>query len=256
MTVAEQCEEAAVVVYSVVTPLRVRLFAKSIGKLAKTDAVDAAALAKFGEATRPRCTRPERRRVRALVDRRRDLVEQCTAERNRLTQAIQEMLHDILEHMHWLDNAIRELDQRIARALHESKELREPAERSRTVKGVGVVTAATMVALVPELGSLDRRQIAALVGLAPFANESGARQAHRRIYGSRAAVRSVLYMSALVAARFNPQFRTLHRRLITAGKLHKVTLTAVSRKLFTVLNAMQREHAAWRPPSYEPAPTP
>jgi transposase len=246
--VAEQCELASVP-YSVVNPLRVRQFAKSIGRLAKTDSIDAGVLAAFGQATRPRRSErlsPEKRRLRALVERRRDLILLRTAEKNRLKQADADTRQDIAEHIGWLDAAVTRIDRRIAAAIREQDELRDQSERLQSVKGVGTVTAATLLALLPELGQLDRRQVAALVGLAPFASESGARQGHRRIYGGRAAVRSVLYMAALVAARSNPHFKALHQRLVAAGKPQKVALTAVARKLLTVLNAMQRDQAPWR----------
>jgi len=247
--VAEQCELASVP-YSIVNPLRVRQFAKSIGRLAKTDSIDASVLAAFGQATHPRRSEqlsPEKRALRALVERRRDLILLRTAEKNRLKQAAKNIREDIAEHIAWLDTAVTRIDRRIAAAIREQDELRHQSERLQSVKGVGSVTAATLLALLPELGQLDRRQVAALVGLAPFASESGSRQSHRRIYGGRAAVRSVLYMAALVAARSNPHFRALHLRLVAAGKPQKVALTAVARKLLTVLNAMQRDRSAWLP---------
>lgn len=246
--VAEVCD-ALSVTYSVVNPLRVRQFAKATGRLAKTDRVDAEVLSAFGHATRPRPSRPlppEKARLRALVERRRDLIQLRTAEKNRLSQSPAETRDSVQTHITWLDEAIAELDQLVDNALRDAEQLHQAAQRMRSVKGVGPVTATTLLALLPELGTLDRRQIAALVGLAPFANESGPRRAHRRIYGGRAAVRSVLYMSALVASRSNPAFAALHKRLIAANKPQKVALTAVARKLLTVLNAMARDGSSWR----------
>jgi transposase len=246
--VAEVCD-AQSVTYSIVNPLRVRQFAKATGKLAKTDRVDAEVLSAFGLATRPRPSRPlppETARLRALVERRRDLIQLRTAEKNRLQQAPAETRQSVQAHIAWLDDAISELDELVDTALNEAEHLHQAAKRMRGIKGVGPVTATTLLALLPELGTLDRRQIAALVGLAPFANESGPRRGHRRIYGGRAAVRSVLYMSALVASRSNPTFRAIYERLIAANKPQKVVLTAVARKLLTVLNAMARDGSSWR----------
>jgi transposase len=246
--VAEVCD-AESVTYSIVNPLRVRQFAKATGRLAKTDRVDAEVLSAFGQATRPRPSRPlppEKARLRALVERRRDLIQLRTAEKNRLPQAPKETRESVQAHIAWLDYAISELDRLVDTALRDVQELHQAAQRMRSIKGVGPVTAATILALLPELGTLDRRQIAALVGLAPFANESGPRRGHRRIYGGRAAVRSVLYMSALVASRSNPTFKAAYQRLIAANKPQKVALTAVARKLLTVLNAMARDGSSWK----------
>ncbi len=247
--VAEVCD-AESVTYSIVNPLRVRQFAKATGRLAKTDRVDAEVLSAFGQATRPRPSRPlspEKARLRALVERRRDLIQLRTAEKNRLAQSPKETRGSVQEHIAWLDNAISEIDQLVDVALREADELHRAAQHMRSVKGVGPVTAATILALLLEPGTLDRRQIAALVGLAPFANESGPRRGHRRIYGGRAAVRAVLYMSALVASRSNPPFKAMYQRLIAANKPQKVALTAVARKLLTVLNAMARDGSSWKP---------
>jgi transposase len=245
--VADACH-ALSVTYSIVNPLRVRQFAKATGRLAKTDRIDAEVLAAFGRATRPRASQPlspERVLLRAQVDRRRDLVQMRTGEKNRLKQAAELCREDIQEHITWLNEAFTELDDSIARATVDDDNLKAEAAQLRSVKGVGPVTAATLLALLPELGKLDRRQIAALVGLAPFSNESGPRRAHRRIYGGRSAVRSALYMSAL-ASRCNPVFRATYRRLIDAKKPVKVALTAIARKLLTVLNAMVRDGTSWQ----------
>ena len=246
--VAEVCS-AEGVAYSVVNPLRVRQFAKATGRLAKTDSVDATVLAEYGRATEPRSSRlptVAQTKLRALIERRRDLILARSAEKNRLKQSCEHTRSGIEAHISWLNEAVCGLDDEITEAMRGFEELRESARRMQSVKGVGAVTAATLLALVPELGRLDRRQIAALVGLAPFAQESGRRCAPRRIYGGRAAVRSVLYMSAMVAARSNPRLRAFYERMIEANKPPKVALTAVARKLLTMLNAMQRDETDWR----------
>lgn len=245
-TVVDGCEAAATT-YSVVNPLKVRRYAQACGRWAKTDAIDATVLAAFGRAVPQHPSRRlsrERRRLRDCVDRRTDLIRMRTAEKNRakLASAIRK---DVERHIAWLDKEVAKLDKKIANLLEEDDALHSQSQRLQTVKGVGPVTAATLLALLPELGQIDRRRIAALVGLAPFANDSGPRRGHRRIYGGRAIVRSVLYMAAMVASRCNPVFKDAYQRLIAKGKPVKVALAAVARKLLTVLNAMARDQADW-----------
>ncbi len=247
--VATGCE-AAQVTYSIVNPLRVRRYAQACGKWAKTDAIDANVLAAFGRAVPQRPTRPlsrERRELRGLVERRGDLIRIRTAEKNRLAPASPEMAKHVARHIAWLNTEVRKLDRAIAEAL-KGETLKSSSRRLQTVKGVGPVTAATLLALLPELGQLERRPIAALVGLAPFANDSGPRRGHRRIYGGRATVRTALYMAAMVAARCNPVFKRMYGRLKDElKKPSKAPLTAVARKLLTVLNAMIRSGTDWSP---------
>lgn len=247
--VAEECH-ARGVTYSIVNPLNARRFAQATGAFAKTDTVDARVLAAFGRAVPQRPTvrlSPERAHLRELVERRRQLLEQSTAEKNRRKLASAALGESIERHIAWLSAEVAELDAAISAAIAASESLQEHAVRLGSVKGVGAVTVATLLALLPELGTLDRRAIAALVGLAPFANDSGSRRGHRRIYGGRAAVRSVLYMAAMVASRCNPPLRAMYLRLVERGKPTKVAITAVARKLLTILNAMTRDAAPWNP---------
>ena len=246
--VLEQCHVLGVAC-SVVNPLRARRFAEAIGKLAKTDPIDAHVLASFGRATRPRPTEPptpERRHLRLLVERRTDLLRIRTAEKNRLKSpgALEE---PIQRHIDWLDQEVLLLEGQIQAAVEAEPDMANQAERMKAIKGVGSVTVATLLALLPELGRLDRREIAALVGLAPFASDSGPRRGHRRIYGGRASVRTVLYMAAMVASRWNPHLKAFADRLRSKGKPTKVVFTAVARKLLVSLNAMVRDDAVWSP---------
>lgn len=247
-SVLEQCH-ALGVACSVVNPLRARRFAEAIGKLAKTDPIDAQVLASFGRATNPRPTEPpspERRHLRSLVERRIDLLRIRTAEKNRL-KSPGALVEPIQRHIDWLNEEVGLLDQLIQAAVGADAEMARQADKMKEIKGVGAVTVATLLALLPELGQLNRREIAALVGLAPFASDSGPRRGHRRIYGGRASVRTVLYMAAMVASRWNPYLKAFAERLRSRGKPTKVVFTAVARKLLVSLNAMVRDDAVWSP---------
>lgn len=253
-TVADGCESLGVT-YSIVNPWRVRRFAQAIGKLAKTDRVDAHVLVAFGRAVpqRPHCQPTEDViALRALVDRRNDLIKNRTSEKNRLKQA-SATKEDIQRHIDWLTNEIKTMDRRIKTQLKSSEELEAKVELLSTVKGVGPVTIATLLAYMPELGTLKRRPIAALAGLAPYANDSGPRNGRRSIFGGRAVVRTALYMAAMVASHHNPTLKLKYDRLIARGKPTKLAITAVARQLLTILNAMLRDQAAWKT---TPSPTP
>lgn len=246
--VLEQCH-ALGIACSVVNPLRARRFAEAIGKLAKTDPIDAQVLASFGRATRPRPTEPptpERRRLRSLVERRIDLLRIRTAQKNRL-KSPGALVEPIQRHIEWLDQEVKLLEEQIQDAVEADVEMADQARRMKDIKGVGAVTVATLLALLPELRQLDRRAIAALVGLAPFASDSGPRRGDRRIYGGRASVRTVLYMAAMVASRWNPHLKAFADRLRSRRKPTKVLFTAVARKLLVSLNAMVRDDAVWSP---------
>jgi transposase len=235
----------------VVNPRQVRDFARATGQLAKTDRIDATVLAHFADAIRPE-VRPlpdeEARRLDALVGRRRQLVEMRTAEQNRLgsvTAAI--VRRDLEAHIAYLSQQIENLDQALEQAIAASPCWKAKDDLLRSVPGIGKVVSRTILATLPELGTLSNRQISALAGLAPVARDSGTVHGRRCIAGGRASVRSLLYMAALSATRYNPVLRVFYDRLITAGKATKVALTAVMRKLLTILNAMVRHNQPWDP---------
>jgi transposase len=234
----------------VVNPRQVRDFAKSMGILAKTDRIDARVLAQFGEAVKPEI-RPlkddKARELSALVARRRQLVEMLSAEKNRLTSAPEPVHPDIEEHIAWLEERIDNIDKDLRKVIRASPVWRAKDRLLRSVPGVGPVLSTTLVAGLPELGSLNRKQIAALVGVAPLNRDSGTFRGKRSIWGGRASLRAVLYMGTLVAVRFNPVIRTFYLRLCEAGKKPKVALTACMRKLLTILNAMAKNGQPWQP---------
>lgn len=237
---------------AVVNPRQVRDFARAAGLLAKTDRLDAYALALYGERLRP-LPRPPRsaadQALAALVLRRRQLAQLVEAEHNRARRAEEPaVLASIAALLGWLQTAIAELENQIAARLEASPVWRERAALLASVPGVGKVTVATLLGLLPELGQLDRRAVAALVGVAPFARDSGLMKGRRTIWGGRAPVRAVLYMAALVAVRRNPTLRAFYQRLVAAGKAKKLALTAAMRKLLVILNAMLRDRQPWRAP--------
>ena len=233
----------------VVNPRQVRDFAKATGRLAKTDAFDAQVLAQFAEAVRP-VVRPlpeaSTQELVALIARRRQLIEMLTAEKNRLGSAPRRIQHEIRTHITWLERQVAHLDTAMTTAIRSSPIWREKDELLQSMPGVGPVLATTLLASLPELGTLDRRQIAALVGVAPLNRDSGRWRGTRIVWGGRTAVRAVLYMGALVAARHNPVLKAFYQRLRHAGKAPKVALTACMRKLLTMLNAMLKHRTPWR----------
>jgi transposase len=234
----------------VVNPRQVRDFAKSVGALAKTDAIDARVLARFAEAVRPE-VRPlkdkEASQLSALIARRRQLVEMLTSEKNRLATAPEAIHPSIEEHIEWLEQRLTDINGRLKKAIKKSPAWRAKEQLLRTAPGVGPVLSATLVAGLPELGALNRKRIAALVGVAPFNRDSGKYRGRRCIWGGRGSIRAVLYMGTLAATRFNPVIRAFYLRLCAAGKEHKVALTACMRKLLTILNAMVKTGTPWRP---------
>ncbi len=236
----------------VVNPRQVRDFAKSVGALAKTDAIDARVLARFAEAVRPE-VRPlkdkEASQFSALIARRRQLVEMLTAEKNRLGTAPEAIHPSIEDHIAWLEQRLTDINGKLRKAIKKSPLWRAKDELLRTVPGVGPVFSATLVAGLPELGALNRKRIAALVGVAPFNRDSGKYRGRRCIWGGRGTVRAVLYMATLAATRFNPVIRAFYLRLCAAGKEKKVALTASMRKLLTILNAMVKTGTPWQPRS-------
>lgn len=235
---------------AVVNPRQARDFAKSTGKLAKTDKIDAAALAHFAEAVKPEARAlpdEQARELEALVSRRRQLVEMLVAEQNRLHVATTRAAkRDIEEHIDFLKKRIKDHDGDIDTTVRQSPLWREKDDLLRSVPGIGKVVASTLLASLPELGTLDRKKIAALVGVAPINRDSGKMRGRRSIWGGRADVRAVLYMAAVSATKHNPAVRATYERLVAAGKAKKVALVACMRKLLTMVNAMIRDNAMWR----------
>jgi transposase len=233
---------------AVVNPRQVRDFAKAAGRLAKTDRIDADVLAQFGEALRP-TPRPlpdgETQQLQAWLARRRQLVEMHTAESNRRDRATTAVRRHLDRHLRWLAAEISKIDKELESGLRASAVWRANENLLRTTPGVGPGTVHTMLLELPELGRLDRRKIAALVGVAPFNDDSGRHQGRRRIRGGRAPVRKMLYMATLAAVRHNPIIRAYYERLIGVGKKRKVALTACMRKLLTILNAMLKHQTPW-----------
>lgn len=234
---------------AVINPRQARDFARSLGRLAKTDRIDAAVLAHFADAIRP-APRPlpdeQTRQLQARLVRRRQLIEMLVAEKNRLAQCAREFQADIQEHIQYLQGRLAALEADLQEQLHQSPLWREQEELLTSVPGVGRVTAATLLVELPELGKLNRKQIAALVGVAPFNRDSGKWQGKRMIWGGRASIRAALYMSTLSATRHNSVIRTFYERLLAAGKPKKVALTACMRKLLTILNAMMHSGTIWQ----------
>lgn len=233
---------------AVVNPRQVRDFAKATGKLAKTDKLDAQALAHFGEAVRPEVRRvpdEQAREFAAIIARRRQVVGMLVAERNRLGIAASPVRERIEAHIGFLEAELSDLDGDLDKAIRESPMWREKDELLQSVPGVGPKVSATLLANLPELGTLSNKKLAALVGVAPLNRDSGVFRGRRRVWGGRAAVRQMLYMSAITAARCNPVFREFYGRLLAAGKPKKLALVACMRKLLLVLNSMLRHRTLW-----------
>jgi transposase len=233
----------------VINPRLARDFAKAIGRLAKTDRIDAQVLAHYGEAIRP-SRRPlpdaDTQQFRALVDRRRQLIDMMSAEQSRLNTSPARIRDSIESHLTWLRQQVASLDDDLDRLLQASPLWRERDAILQSTPGVGPVLSRTLISQLPELGDLNRKEIAALVGVAPFNRDSGTWRGRRTIWGGRATVRAVLYMSTLVATRHNPVIREFYERLLAAGKATKVALTACMRKLLTILNAMVKNQQRWQ----------
>lgn len=235
---------------AVVNPRQVRDFAKAVGQLAKTDTLDAQVLAHFAAVIRPE-PRPlpdaERQALAALLTRRRQIIAMLVAEQQRLGSAALALRPRIAAHIAWLRQERDDLDHQLRHQVRQSPAWREDDDVLQSVPGVGPVLAATLIADLPELGQLDRKQIAALVGVAPLNCESGILRGRRIIWGGRAQVRAALWMGTLVAVRHNPVIRAFYGRLLAAGKPKKVALTACMHKLLTILNALLRHRTPWEP---------
>lgn len=240
---------AAQLPLAVVNPRQVRAFAKATGRLAKTDLLDARVLALFAAAVRPEPRPLADEAAQALADllaRRRQLVEMLAMEKVRLQQVPNAAVRkDIKAHIQWLQQRLSASEDGLRHTIESSPAWQAKRDLLASVQGVGEITALTLIGCLPELGQLNRKQIAALAGLAPFNCDSGNVRGRRVIWGGRAAVRAVLYMATLSAVRYNPPLRAFHQRLLAAGKMKKVALVACMRKLLTILNAILRDGRAW-----------
>ena len=234
---------------AVVNPRQVRDFARATGQLAKTDAIDAQILARFAEAVRP-APRPlpdeATQEFSALLTRRRQLIEMLVVEQHRMRTAPRPIQRQVQAHLTWLKQQLAMLDEDLTHRIQATPLWREQEDLLRSVPGIGPVVSRTLLGELPELGRLTHKQIAALVGVAPLNRDSGSLRGRRMIWGGRAVVRGVLYMSAVVAARHNPIIKVFYQRLRTAGKAPKVALVACMRKLLTMLNAMVKHRTPWR----------
>ncbi len=240
---------AASLPVAVVNPRQVRDFARATGTLAKTDALDAASLAHFADAVRP-VVRPmkdaETQVLSSLVARRHQVISILVSEKSRLGSAISAVRPRIEAHIAWLKQELNDIDEELRQTLRSSPVWREKDDILRSVPGVGEQLSLALLAQLPELGTLNRRQVASLVGVAPFSRDSGTMRGKRTVWGGRARVRAVLYMATLAASRFNPVIRDFYQRLLAAGKPKKVALVACMRKLLVILNSMLKQRSPWR----------
>ena len=233
---------------AIVNPRQIRDYARAIGRLAKTDSIDAETIARFAQDVRPAIRQlpdEQTRRLNALITRHRQLIQMITAETNRLGSVHPEFRSDVKAHIRWMERHLKNLDDDMQQAIHSSPLWCEKDQILQSTPGVGDNTSATILAELPELGTLNRQQIAALVGVAPFNRDSGTFRGKRMIWGGRSSVRKALYMAALSASRFNPVIKQFYQRLLCAGKLKKVALVACARKLLTILNAMIKTKRPW-----------
>ena len=241
---------AAKVPVAVVNPRQVRDFARATGKLAKTDKIDALVLARFGEAIKPEARAlpdEDQLALQEQLSRRRQLLEMRTAERNRMTLARPAMRHDIADHIAWLNQRLEDTDKGLKALIRKSPIWREKEKLYRSMKGIGPVNMMILVARLPELGKLSRKEIASLVGLAPHARDSGQMRGRRTCWGGRADVRSALYMAAVASIRHNKIIGAFYERLKAAGKPPKVAINACMRKMLVTLNAMARSNQPFNP---------
>jgi transposase len=241
---------------AVVNPRQARDFARAVGRLAKTDRLDAAILAHFAEAIRPEARElPEEaaRDLAAMLTRRRQRLDMRVSEQNRLSSTAPAVRPGVEAHLAFLDQQVAELDGRLVEAVRADADWRAKDVLPRGVPGVGEVTSLTLLAALPELGKLSRQRIGALAGLAPMNRDSGTFRGRRMIAGGRPEVRRLLFLAAMSAVRYNPTIKAFHQRLRQAGKARMVALTAAAHKLLTILNAMVRDGRPWNPPA---CPTP
>lgn len=242
--------QAARMPVAIINPRQVRDFARATGVLAKTDTIDARVLALFGVRVRPEIRPlPDKAacEMGSLITRRRQLIHMLTAEHNRLLQSTEDVRPNIQAHIKWLEESLSEIDEDVEGRIKRSPSWSEKNTLLKSVPGVGKVVSSTLLIELPELGELNRRKIAALVGVAPLNRDSGTMRGKRTVWGGRARLRAVLYMAALVASRHNPIIAAFYQRLVDAGKAKKVALVACMRKLLTILNAMIRSMTVWQP---------
>lgn len=234
---------------AVVNPRQVRDYARALGILAKTDEIDARVLAQFGQHVRPRCllaAAPQLVELQQLVDRRRQLLDLRTAETNRLEQSTSKITRkSILQVLKTLEGQIGHMEAQISRLVESNDDWKHKAKLLLSVPGIGDVTTATLLADLPELGQLNREQVAALAGLAPYNHDSGKLKGQRAIWGGRSAIRTVLYMATLSARRCNPVIKAFAARLAAKGKKFKVLITACMRKLLVILNTLVKNNTPW-----------
>lgn len=243
--------QAAALPVSVVNPRQVRDFARSLGRLAKTDALDAHVLARFAEVLKPEPTRVSEEteeQLRALELRRRQLVEMIVAERNRMRMAPR-TAKNIEKHVRWLEGEVKQVEKKLRGMVESDPGMQSKSAILQSVPGIGPAVTFNLLGGLPELGQLNRKEIAALVGVAPFNRDSGKMRGKRSVWGGRAHVRSALYMAALAATRWNPVIRALYQRLCAAGKPKKVALVAAMRKLLVTINCMIRNKSRWLAPA-------
>lgn len=233
----------------VVSPLRVRRYAEAMGLLAKTDELDAYLIAAFGAAVQPPVqppADPEASKIKDLIIRRRQLIEMRTMEKNRLPIMPEELTGSIAAHIAVLDEQVEVLDKQLDHAVQNHSRWRQRRDILTSMPGIGKTVAFTLLGDLPELGNLNRKQIAALTGVAPFNRDSGKSRGRRRIRGGRATSRTALYLAVLSAMRFNPEIKRFYERLVDSGKHKKVAMTACIRKMVTMLNAMVRDNVRWQ----------
>lgn len=235
--------------FNIINPRQGRAFARATGVLAKTDRIDALLLARFAEVLKPEARSLKDEQTEALSDlviRRRQIVEMITAEKNRLALATKRVRRDIQVHIRWMEKRLEDINDDIDELIRQSPLWREKDKLLQSVTGVGPVLASTILASLPELGTLNRKQIAALVGVAPFNRESGRYKGKQKIQGGRASVRNVLYMGTVAGIRSNPVLRSFYERLVAKGKPKKLALTACMRKLLVILNTMLKNGTSWQ----------
>jgi transposase len=231
-----------------INPRQIREFARAKGRLAKTDTIDAKIIAQYGQVFHPKPQPfPDTQELKEIVTRRSQLIDMITAEKNRLKAARRERIRqDIKANIEWLKSRLDGVDKDLDKTIKANPEWRKKFELLESAPGVGTTTAASLIANFPELGMLNRHQVAALAGVAPLNRDSGLMRGKRTVWGGRGRVRSVLYMATLVATRYNPVIKAFYSRLCAEGKAKKLALTACMRKLLTILNAMLKQNTPWR----------
>lgn len=237
------------VALSIVNPRHIRNFAKALGKLAKTDVIDAQIIALFGQKVQPSprtLSSENQQKLAELNARRRQLLDMTIMEKNRLDKVSNEMKNSIKQVLSTLENELQSINEKLQKLIQEDVAHAQKNALLKSIKGVGNVVAAALIADLPELGTLNAKQITALAGLAPYNRDSGKSRGKRVIWGGRASVRGTLYMAALVATRFNPQIKSFYERLCQAGKAKKVAITACMHKLLIIMNAMIKNQQMWQ----------